>query len=336
MITCNNISLDDSVFTANSYSKLSVIDECYNSLINETGNNFVLSTMNAYTHSLVNEMLDNVKNVLLNLYQQVLSLLNNYILNNVKLVHKYTDLIKTRYEKLEDPMTYEYYEYPDSTDYPEIISSSFIDNDINKLQRKIKDEPNQAEGNINNAISVFSKQVLLKYADINDLKTSTTTIVTKMIKGKAITKVLTMNQLDKFLKEIDSYKKDKEDITKTKNAIIADYQALKHSYSNTFKYNINIDKMHSIVNREEAELEAHTATQFANINMQMIKMFNSFIIIYQTAFNTKLNLLTEKIELNRSIITALLYKTSIFTEVNTKNPKTMYSKEYKYEPKLKM
>ena len=66
----------------------------------------------------------------------------------------------------------------------------------------------------------------------------------------------------------------------------------------------------------------------------MTRLFNGFITIYSTAFDTKLNIIQEKIEANRAVIVEMLIRTGVFTSVNTKTPSKSH-KPYVFNPSLK-
>ena len=85
--------LSDSILTEDSYTKLDVIDRCYDAINEGVLDNFVVDVAASNTYSMMMEVLDNVKETLLKLVQNVLTFLNNYILNSALLADKYRDLI---------------------------------------------------------------------------------------------------------------------------------------------------------------------------------------------------------------------------------------------------
>ena len=52
--------------------------------------------------------------------------------------------------------------------------------------------------------------------------------------------------------------------------------------------------------------------------MEMMRLFNGYIAIYQSAFDTKLQCLNEKIESNKAMITEIITRTGVFAAINTK------------------
>ena len=337
MITLFNISLDDKLFLPESYHKIDVLNHCYDCLSETTYGNFVISTTSSYTHSLFNEILDNVKNILIALYQRILSIFNNYILNNVKLMMKYEELVVERFKKLKEPIEFDYYEYPNYKSYPHVIPSHLaIEKEIMELIEEINKHPNTVlslDNKIDRLIRYFGDKVLGKTVDVNNIKGSTEAAVRTTIQGKKIKKVLEKDDIKKFIQDIQSYKTDKAEITETKHEIIEDYNTLKASYKSMVTKPQELSS-HDLLEPDVAEFNANQKVQYANIEVQLTRLFNSFIIIYQVALDTKLNILKEKIEINRWVITEILTRTTVIARLNTTD--NTKSAKSSYDAKLKL
>lgn len=336
--------VDDRILTENSYEKLSVLDSCYDSINEGVTDSFVVNIASTYTYSMITEVLDNIKETLLKLAQQVLTYLNNYILNTATIADKYRNLIINRFSTLKEPFVYYTYEYPKPKfkDYPVLVkSSTSLELEIETMQDEILEKalsPDQAGDRVDKMLRSFGNDVLDARVDVSDLKNSTQKIIRSKLQGRQIQKKLTERDLDSFIDEIKAYKTVKDDISRTKNNIISDYNNLKRIYTSLMKekesaYGFTND-LKKLRSPEAEELKAYDYQRFANINLHLTRLFNGFITIYSSAFDTKLNIINEKIDANRAIIVELLTKTGIFTAVNTKSPNKQ-KKPYVFNPELK-
>ena len=81
--------LSDSILTEDSYTKLDVIDRCYDAINEGDLDNCIVVVASSNTYSMMMEALNNVKETLLKLVLHVLTFLNNYILNSTFLAETY-------------------------------------------------------------------------------------------------------------------------------------------------------------------------------------------------------------------------------------------------------
>ena len=331
---------DDTYFSDQSYEKLAIIESCQEALLEDTDDYRVITTANSYTYSLVMEVLENVKEALLKLWSTVLSILNNFILNNAKMVDKYRELIKVKFKSLKEPFIFVYYEYPGIKDYPKVIkSNAWVEAEVQKLQEEIISNDwnsEKVEFAVDSLLKEFSEQVVGLPIDPDRLKASTEKVVREKIQGKKIDRGLTVQMLDQFIDEIRAYKVHLDDLKKTKTAILKDYELLKAAYKNAIKPPIDIkqfDRLAMLHDPEDAGFKLREKERFAYINIQITRLFNGFIEIYNTAFNTKLTIIRERVDMNNAIITELLTRTSVLAAINVKNP-SKDRKPFEYIPKV--
>lgn len=339
MLTPYESMIESVYITDSTYEKLSVLESCHLALLEGIDDQRVVSTANAYTHSLVIEFLDSVKQKLFKLCSTVLSLLNSYILNSARYLDKYREFLKAQIPKLKEPFSYSYYEYPLEKDYPVIIpgNGGIIENEIKRMQERIRNDEwtsTQVANAVDNMIRKFSHDAIGSEVDVYDLKQSVTEIVTNRCRGNAIVNFLTEKDIDKFVKDLQSYRPMADEIKKTRTNIDKDYQLLKKTYERAIKVPLDvksITRLDMVRDPELASFKANEQVRFADINVQMTRLFTSFIKIYDISFDTKLQILQERIEINKNIIKELLLNTGIAGAVNTKSP-DVKKVPYKYEP----
>jgi len=284
----------------------------------------IITTATAYTHSMFFEILENVKDALVKLAQAVLSSLNNYFLNSVKLIDKYREVIGERIDKTKVTIKQDTWEYPDVKDYPKNLKSTIsAEKEIIRLHEKIKTQviqPAHVSGHVNRLLQSFGKEVLGAMPDPYDLKSSTASIVQRTIRGKKKTIDITRETFNQYINEILNYKRDKDDIIRTRKSILDDYETLKRTYASVTKEPESLMRSHiqDIKDPDREAFLAHEYSRYADIHMEMMRLFNGYIAIYQSAFDTKLKCLTEKIESNKATITEIITRTGIFAAINTK------------------
>lgn len=332
---------DECYLSDESYQKTFLLDECTTSLNEGVFDKRVVNIANTNTYSMVIEFLENVKATLLKLCSMVLSYLNNYILNSAKLIDKYREILRAKLKELEEPFTFSYYKYPESKHYPTVISSeSWVESEINKLQNAIKKEgwhSERVENAVNKLIVEFADRTVGEKIDPYNIKDDVVEVVTRHIRGDIDIRILTADELDKMIEEFKTYKPYMDEIKRTKSDVEKDYKLLKQTYAKAVKIDPetkNISNLEMIYDPELAGFKANEQRRFGDIKVQMTRLFTAFVNIYNKAFDTKLNLIRERIDLNRHIIQELLQRTGIFATLNAKDP-DRYKKPYKYEPAIK-
>lgn len=333
--------LDKSLLTETSYTKIVTINACYRALEEGVDDHFVVSTARKYTHSLLVEVLETVKDNLLKFAQHILSALNNFILNNAKLVDKYRNLIIERYDKLKVPFMYKTYQYPKlkAKDYPVVIKTSTdLEKDIISLQDKIIKNnlsASDTEAEVYKMVSSFGEQVVGAAVDIYDLKGSVREAVTSKLRGREMIKKLSSSDLNGLIDELIQYKPMKDDIVRTRTNLISEYEVLKRTYTKMMEdKEADSTGIKSIKDPDFQKFQAHEYQRFMDINLHMTKLFNAYITIYSEAYNTKLSILQDKINENRTIINNLLTATGVFAAVNAKNPPKQ-KRPYKMDLEIK-
>lgn len=330
--------LNESIATAHSYECIDIIESAHDAMKDGISIFNVFKTTSTYTQSLVWELLDNVKESLLKMCQRVLSALNNLQVNNIRLVKRYQEVLLERVRKLDTPVVHKTFTYPDMGNYPAVIAATTVERDIARLQADIRDtedppSPSKIATSVDRILSDFTKQVIGQPATLNALKESVETIARKKARGKSITVEITRDNLNTYMNQLDSYQQDKAKLMKLKKSVVDEYQAIKSMYTtatsnptqlakNTLRYQVNPDK---------EEFLAHEYGRYADIHVEMLRLFNGFITVYSTAFNTVLAVLDEKIEDRKNLIVTMFATTGIFSALNTKEVGS-YDRPIKYTP----
>lgn len=317
--------LNESVATIKSYQYVDIVESAYNAMKDGTSPFMVLQSSSSYTSSIINELLENAKNLLLKLCQKVLSALNNLQVNSIRLIQKYQEVILDRMDKISDPIVHETYTFPDVSNYPSLIKTTTIEREIRQLHDEIKDKnypptAPKVRTKVDGILREFAKQSIGKPITVTTLKESTEAIVRRKIRGKRVTVEITRDTLSQYLEQINRYKQDKDYLTSLKRSINEEYLDLKDMYEsvtedpialakNTIRYTSAPDK---------EEFLANEYGRYADIHVEMLRLFNGFITIYNTAFNTALNILDEKINDRKNLITMIFTTTGTMAALNTK------------------
>lgn len=329
--------VDDDIITESVFNNTMIVESCMDALGSGDGTPEIVTVSASYTYSIIMELLDNTKEFLLQLVQKVLSILNNYYLNNVKLIDKYRDAILDRLPKTGPAVMHDTYEYPVMKNYPKELKSTIgAERDILKLHEELLADPGAPVGfRVDKLLEAFGKEVLGMTPDPDNLKDSTAEIVRKTMRGEMVKVRIDRSTLNQYINQISTYKADKEDIQRTKRAIVDDYEALKKTYSKVTKDPMALAKnrIEQVAHPDKQALLSHEYQRYADIHMQMMRLFNGYITIYKTAFDTKLDEITHKINDRKNLITELITRTGLFATLNTKDP-DRYGNPIPYKPNL--
>ncbi|MCM1231729.1 MAG: hypothetical protein NC311_05770 [Muribaculaceae bacterium] len=331
--------VEEDLMTESVFNKVMIFESCIDALGSGDAVPDIVSTSTAYTYSIVMEVLDNAKEVLLKLIQKVLSVLNNYYLNNVKLIDKYREVILDRLPTKGPIILHETYEYPAMKDYPKALKSTIsAEKDILRLHSDLIADPGLAVGyQVDKLLQRFGKEVLGMEPDPDDLKGSTADIVRATMRGEMTKVQIDRKTLNSYIDQISSYKADKEDLMRTKKSVVDDYEALKRTYAKVTKDPMSLarNRIEQMAHPEKEALLSHEYQRFANIHMEMMRLFNGYITIYKVAFDTKLDEIMQKVEDRKNVITEIITRTGLFAALNTKNP-AKDGKPIPYKPGLNL
>lgn len=315
------------LLTESSCQKLDVLDSCYAALSEGVYDTEVIMTTASYTQSFVFEVLENVKDALLKLYQQVLSVLQNFILNTANLADKYRNLLIDRFIAMREPFVFKTYEYPKLQDknYPAIFKSSVsVEQEVQELQSKIIDKGitgSEVEDEIHRLLKQFGRAVLDDEIIPDDLNNSVISSVNRHVRGKEVTRRLTQRDINAFIDEICKHKEFRDDLARTKNNLIDDYTKLKQTYTRTLKdKEAELLGIRAMKYPELERLKMSERDRFASINLAMTRLFDGYISVYREAFNQKLSIMQDKVEDNRRILVELMTRTNVLTTLSTKTP----------------
>lgn len=326
-----------------SYPNLFIIESCYDSICEGAFDTRTVSISERYSRSIIFEVLDNIKEALLQFVQKLLYTLTQTFVNYNKVFLRYREAVLDRFYSLTEPLIYETYEYPKSGyKYPNMIHTN---GDIEKAVVKLQDDiisgkltAEKVAYRVDTMINSFGKEVTDFPIDPLEIGESVKRNITNQYRGKMITTQLDKDSLAKFMEDLNRYKADKDDLMYLKKTIIEEYTLLKDTYKKVTSDPIKMTNnyLRNMTDPEKEALEAHEYQRFANISMEMSRLFNGYITVYQTAFNTKLNLFNERIDHERAMIVEVLSRTGVFTTLNTKRTTTTTGKIDKpipYKPK---
>lgn len=322
----NRCGLNESIATVKSYECIDIIESAYDAAQDGVPLFGIFRTATTYSQSMIWDLLENAKAALLQLCQKILSALTNLQVNNVRLVKKYQEILLERVDKLQYPIVHKTFVYPELKNYPAIIAATSIEKDIVQLRQDIQNPDvvmsvSKVGAQIDSLLRDFSRQVLGAPVAVDNLQSSVVSIVEKKARDKSILTEITRANLVDYMNQIDHYRRDKDMLTQLKRAINEDYLALKAMYTSatanseqtikgSLRYQMNPDKETFI---------AQEYNRYADIHVEMLRLFNGFITIYNTAFNTVLSILDEKITDRRNLIVQMFTVTGVLAAVNTKD-----------------
>lgn len=324
------------------YEKLDILQECHDAIDEGVTDIRVVNTAMSYTYTMVMEFLENARSLLLKVCSMALSALNNFILNDAKRADKYREFLKHQLSSRKEPYRYEYYEYPKmDKDFPSIVKSTGIDAKIKTIQKIAEEDSwtaSQLSISVDEMISDFGMKVIQDGVDPYQIKDSVASCVQKQVRGNKIVKALTPDSIDEYIKEITEYKTHLNQLKRMKKMITDEYTQLKQSYKKAFdippdvksKQN-EMDRFYDPIHYDFMKRERQ---RFSDMNIQMIRMMNGFITIYQTAYGTMISILRERVELNRSILNGFVLNINASSSLNKKNP-DKNKKPFEYGPNLK-
>jgi len=322
--------VDDSLITVTTLENASILESAMDALGSGEAIPDVVTTASTYTHSIIAEILENAKEALIQLAQKVLSIFNNFIVNDIKIMEKYRDIILSRISEKSPVMIHETYEYPAVKDFPRVIKGAvYGERNITNLQDKLtgpKRELYSPGQEVDRLLEQFGQDILGERIDPNNIRESVRHVVQDKVRGNAIRIRLDRHTFATYLDQISTYKTDKDDIIKTKKAVIEDYEMIKKTYSKVTKRPdelatkaVNTSDLKGLASPQRQMLYSIEYQRFADIHMEMTRLFNGFITIYETAFDTKLNELKMKIEDRKNVVTEVLTRTGLFTSINPRN-----------------
>ena len=304
-----------------------ILESCFDAIDEGVTDPTVITITDSTTDRLFYEILDNVKEALLKLMQRILSALNNYYLNNVKVIERYKEAVKDGLARLPAPLVHETYEYPIVPNYPRELKATVTNADeIVRLHKRIEENdmgPDAVAFEVDHLLFNFGREVLGEGPDPLNLCDSVEKIVTERIRGnggRLVEVYIDANTVDKYLSEISSYDAEKKDIKETKKNITKDYESLRNTYAKVTKNPREFvrTRAQAIADPEREAFIAHEYLRYKDVHVEMMRLFNGYIDIYNTAFNTKLRELKAKINDRRNTITAIITSVGLFTTLNTK------------------
>lgn len=328
----------DEYAAAGTYESLDVVESAVEALSEGVSDKRVVSTMLSYTHKSFYEILDNIKESLIKLCRKVLSSLNNYYINNVKLYQRYQEIIKKGLRRMTEPIIHDTYEYPRVKSYPHEIGSGMVERDIIAIHRKMTDPSYDSSGtDVDRLLVKFSREVLDAAVDPFKLKDSTKTIVEKKLQGRHITMTVTVDTIDEIFKTLSDYHTDRAAIKDTEKAILADYDKFRRTYKKVTEEPMKLigeDRtLKRLADPEKEDMIAREYNRYADIHVDMMRLFNGYVTMYSEAFKTKLRILDDKYMDYRNLLIELFTKTGTMAAMGRAKPSSSAT-VIDYNPKV--
>ena len=319
--------------------KYSIIESCLDAVNEEVKSNIVFSTLSRHTHSSFYELLDSVKDMLYKLASHVLSLLNNSYINQVKLLSKYREIVIPKVKQDGRPFIHKTYEYPVDRGkiVPGVISASYITKDVERLHKQIlSDKVTSGEVGffVDNLLVEFGRNVTGYIIDPYDIANTVKRNITESYRGRESDVMITEDTISSWIDSINNYNEDRKMVMELRDNINDQYLNLKSVYGKVTrrpKQYIENSAEH-LLYPERDYLIASEKARFSDIHVEMMRLFNGYIKVYQEAFKTKLSLMEDKINDQRNTINEIFIRTGIFAKLAKE--KVQDSRVISYNPKL--
>lgn len=294
----------------------------------------ILGIADTYSQSIIYDLLENVRTFLLKLYQSVLTVLNTYILNHAKLFEKYQDLILERFDKIDGSIRYYTYSYSDLYTYPKDLRSEGkaekAAEEIIKLGEDPNTNPDDLEHAVNEKIREFSYAMIGTKIDPYNLKEHIRSVCYAKMQGEKYVERLTKENLKQFIQEIREYKTVKSELRNLKTEIDHYYRTLKRNYASSFSMATGPSgELVRLKDPNKAELLDRQVVQFSTAKIQLNRLFNGYITLYSGCFNAKLDIIQQRININKAVIVAVMTRTNVLYAVSGKPTGNNISK---YDP----
>lgn len=309
--------------------KHEVITECFISIDEGFDNPEYLNEASSNISAMIYEILESVKNALLQMYESLIRLFEGYILNNIYLIKKYKEKILDIPNERIETITYTTYQYPKLTNLPnKVYIPEMSQSEKNALvTTALSGNVSELKTWVDDELTVIANQMLDSSSiNVKDIFESATNECYKQMRGKEIINRLNKNLLEKLLDEIIQYKELKDQIVNTRREILNYYEDMKVSIKNTFDIKvISGNKIRAYNNPEQSDLTNAQINKLSSYTIEYNRLYNGIITLYNTAFNTKLEILRERVELNRNVVSELLKSASVLNNlsVNKNSPKTI-------------
>ena len=330
----------DELATEESYRTMDVIETSLEAISEGIFDTRTISIAISSSKLSYYEMLDRVKDMLTSMIGKLMSLLNNMFINNVKLYERYRNLVYEGLKRRGSAVVHESYEWPDSRSYPQIIGASLNERDIQQLGQDITNQ-RYTSGDIayrvDRLLEKFCKDVTGGYPELDDIKGSVQSIVTKRVRGCRTTVAIGIHNVDRYLKELGDYRKEREDLQKLERAVKDDYEKLKTTYEHISKDPLKAAEaqrrdMKYLQDPDMEDFNAQQYSRYADIHVQTMRLFNGYLDIYAESFATKLKLLEEKYLDTRNLIITIFTETGTLPTANRATGTSM--KPIQYDPRL--
>lgn len=317
-------NIHEADISADMYRDIDILESGFGALREGVENMYVDKVSYSYMKSIIIDLLDNVRKHLLEMVQRLLSMINNLYTNSINLLDKYQDILITRMEHLDQPVVHKTFAYPQCKGYPVIIHAGTIDKAVNGLMKAISAgtiNPGRVGMEADKLLHDFGLKVTKEVINVNDIVGSVTKATEKHVKGKPRITTVSADTLKEYVATIKHYKEDVAEVRELKKSIEEEYLALRDSHvratettsvvmKGSLKYQLAPDK---------EEFMAAEYSRFADVNTEVLRLFNGYIAIYRTAFDVTLKCLYDRYTDRQDFITKLFTATGMFAAVNTAN-----------------
>ena len=318
--------LPEDMLTPTMVSHMGVLESALLAIDEGTATKFIVTKANSYTHSTYTEFLENVKDFLVKLATHVLTLLSDYHMNNAKLLNKYQELILTHFDRIKGPLYHECYTYP-NPNIPKLVRAASVEADVMRLQKLITQGvgPERVSFFVDEMLSRFGEEVTGYVIDPYDIPGTVKANLEENYRGVKQLIPLDRESLKEWITSLQSYKADKAEIEATRKAILSEYEVLRDVHKKATAKPPDIDKDEKLLDRmlnpERLDFVVSERSRYSDIHIQMMRLFNGYIRIYQKAYVAKLELMEERIADRRNTIIEIFQRTNLMATLSQKNPK---------------
>lgn len=302
-----------------------------------SGNSYFINESDSYLSSIMMENLKNVKALLISIYDKVLEYFSTYLIKSVSVLKKLKDKIYLLDDAAVNSLRYTQYEYPRLHLLPKTIKKDITAIEKDATFKKVLSMVTNSDkidfsSNIDAKIEEFASEVLdcrVKFAGDPIEKVIEEKAISHM-RGERKSYQLTKDVLKHIIDGIIEYKDAKKQIIANRADIISYYERLKTAMESTYetKTSSNGRDIRSLYDASIGYLKDEDVDNLSFGMLEANRLYGSYIQIYRTVFKVKLDIIKERVDMNKALIRDLLKLMA--TPEGLRLPKEMDNGSLKY------
>lgn len=297
-----------------------IVMDCLDAIDSGSVNAYFINESDSFLSSMMLDNLNSVKKLLISIYDKILEYFSNYLINSVSILKKLKDKIYLLDDKAVNILRYTTYEYPRLHLLPKIIKKELSPIEKDATFKKIMNITNSSDmidfsSDIDQKIEEFASEVLdckIKFAG-DPIEKVITDRATRHMRGEKRSYQLTKDVLKHTIDEILDYKDAKKQIIANRADIIFYYEKIKTAMESTYaiKYSSNGRDIRSLYDESIGYLKEDEVNNLSFGMLEANRLYGSYIQIYRTVFKVKLDIIKERVDINKTLIRDLLKLLSI-------------------------